>query len=417
MIPLKIAFFGLFGQGNLGNDCTLQAIIFAARRYFPDAELISVCSGPEEAREIFNIPTFPISRRYLGKGTPEERMGQRNHFIMLLRKILIGLPNEFADWLVAFRTLKGAHIFFVPGTGILCDAFTGPFGWPYEELKWSLVAKLSRCKLFYLSIGAGPIYSPISRWFIKLALFLADSRSYRDNSSMKYLKGIGFRTNNDRVYPDLVFGLPEAVIPPGEVRKGQKSVVGIGIMSYLGSYSHTNPDNDIHVAYLEKLAIFVKWLLTHKYDVRLLTGDTRDECIKQKFRDLLKENASDYSEGRILDEPILSVEHLLSQLVATDIVVATRFHNILLALVLNKPVISISFHHKCVSLMETMGLSEYMQDMRHLNVDRLIAQFIKLEKNSEKLKPLIKQKTEELRDALDEQYNSIFQKCIQVKEE
>ena len=99
---------------------------------------------------------------------------------------------------------------------------------------------------------------------------------------------------------------------------------------------------------------------------------------------------------------------LLSQLAATDVVVVTRFHNVLLALFLNKPVISISFHHKCVSLMGAMGMSEYCQDINRLDVDRLIEQFCDLEKNAEKLRLLIKQKTEEFRKALDEQYTVIF---------
>jgi len=116
-----------------------------------------------------------------------------------------------------------------------------------------------------------------------------------------------------------------------------------------------------------------------------------------------------YEEGRIIDEPVASVGHLLSQIAATDIVVATRFHNVLLALLLNKPVISISFHHKCASLMSGMGLSEYSQDINDLKADRLIEQFCHLEKNAGSLRPMIRQKAEGCRKALDDQYNLIFQ--------
>jgi hypothetical protein len=58
--------------------------------------------------------------------------------------------------------------------------------------------------------------------------------------------------------------------------------------------------------------------------------------------------------------------------------------------------------------MSDMELSEYCQDINHLSGERLIAQFCDLEKNAEKLKPLIKQKTEGFRTALDEQYDSIL---------
>jgi polysaccharide pyruvyl transferase WcaK-like protein len=117
---------------------------------------------------------------------------------------------------------------------------------------------------------------------------------------------------------------------------------------------------------------------------------------------------SAFDEGRIIDEPISSVEELLSQIAATDIVVATRFHNVLLALLCNKPVISISFHHKCESLMSAMGLSEYCLGINDLKADKLIEKLCDLEKNVDELKPLIRKKTQEFREALHEQYETIF---------
>ena len=128
----------------------------------------------------------------------------------------------------------------------------------------------------------------------------------------------------------------------------------------------------------------------------------------KQFRDLLRERLSVCDEGHIIDEPICSVEDLLSQIAATDIVVATRFHNVLLALLCNKPVISISFHHKCESLMSAMGLSEYCLDINDLKADRLIEKFCDLETNANKMKPLIREKAREFREALDEQYKLIF---------
>jgi polysaccharide pyruvyl transferase WcaK-like protein len=56
--------------------------------------------------------------------------------------------------------------------------------------------------------------------------------------------------------------------------------------------------------------------------------------------------------------------------------VATRFHNVLLALLCDKLVISISFHHKCESL---MGLLEYCLDINAFQADKLIEKFCKLE--------------------------------------
>jgi hypothetical protein len=59
--------------------------------------------------------------------------------------------------------------------------------------------------------------------------------------------------------------------------------------------------------------------------------------------------------------------------------------------------------------MNQMGLSEYCQDINDLKADRLIEQFCQLEKNAGSLRPMIRQKAEGCRKALDDQYNLIFQ--------
>ena len=207
------------------------------------------------------------------------------------------------------------------------------------------------------------------------------------------------------MYPDLVFSLPEVALPRDMTNSRRRPVVGLGVMEYAGRYSVENPTNAIYVNYVDSLAKFARWLLAHGYDVRLLIGDVCDRRVAHEFKALLEQGGCE--DGRVINEPVLSVADLLSQLAATDVVVATRFHNILLALLLGKPVISIGFHHKCVSLMSQMGLSDYCQDINCLDAKTLIARFCDLEQKAEELKPAIKSKVEECRRALDEQY-----KCI-----
>jgi polysaccharide pyruvyl transferase WcaK-like protein len=397
----KIAFFGHFDSSNFGNESTLQAIIYHLRCFHPDAEVTCISSGPEATVATHQIEAIPLAEVF-GKWQ------LRNPFLRAVRRICIGIPRELYSWAKYLVRLKRIDTLIIPGTGLLTDAY-GLLGWgPYNMFKWSLIAKICRCKLLFVSVGAGPIYGTLGRCFVRSALSLADFRSYRDKSTMQYLKGIGFRADNDRVYPDLVFSLPEASIPNQDTKKSRRSVVGLGLMEYAGKYSVSRPSNEIYLAYLENLVTVVKWLLAHEYDVRLLSGDLGDMHARQEFRDLLRERLSVRDEGHIIDEPVLSVENLLSQIAATDIIVATRFHNVLLALLCNKPVISISFHHKCESLMNAMGLSGYCLDINELKADRLIEKFCDLEANADKLKPLIRKKVTEFRKALDEQYKVIF---------
>ena len=395
----KIAFFGHFDSTNFGNESTLQAILYHLRRFQPDAEVTCISTGPEATVATHHIEAIPIAERFVKSWVP------RNPVTRVLRQICIGLPSEPYRWIKGFMKLKRTDMLIIPGTGLLTDAY-GLLSWgPYNLLKWSLIAKVCRCKVLFVSVGAGPIDGTLGRWFIKSMLSLADFRSYRDNSTMRYLRGIGFRAANDRVYPDLVFSLPEAMIPHQDAKKSSRPVVGLGLMVDAGKYSSSRRNDVTYLAYLTNLLKFTRWLLAREYDVRLLSGDRGD---RQAFRALLRERLPICDERRIIDQPICSVEDLLSQIVETDMVVATRFHNVLLALLCNKPVISISFHHKCESLMSAMGLSGFCLDINDVRADRLIEKFCDLETNAHKIKPLISKKAKAFRKALDEQYEFIF---------
>lgn len=398
----KICLFGHFGSSNFGNEVTLLSIYFHLRRLLPERSIICICTGPETLIETRSIEAVPIGRKML------ERWKPRTPLTASLRRLLIALPIELRRMLDALRTLRAVDLLIVPGTGLLTDA-CGLMDWgPYNLFKWCLVARICRCKVLFVSVGAGPVYSVLGKCFVKAALSLADFRSYRDNASLEYVQRIGVETNGDAVYPDLVFSLPQTMIPDHVTKRRNSCVVGIGLMTYAGSYSVEKPSNAIYRAYLENLAVFVEWLLTRGYDIRLLIGDTCDIAVIEDFRSLLKMRIGTHTEKRVIDEPATSVEQLLAQIAATDAVVATRFHNVLLALILNKPVISISFHHKCASLMQEMGLAEYCQDINDMNAGRLIEQFQKLQRNADELKSLISQRVEQSRLALDEQYRQIF---------
>lgn len=399
----KIAIYGHFNSTNFGNESTLQAILYHLRRFYPDVQVKCICTYPQTIVAAHEVEAISLSEAFFASWIPRNRLDR------LLRKVFVGLPSEPFRWFRGLLKLRGADMLIIPGTGLLTDAF-GVLSWgPYNLLKWSLIAKVCRCKVVFVSVGAGPIYGTLGRKFVKIALSLGDFRSYRDISTMQYLRKIGFDSSDDRVYPDLVFSLPENVIPRRHPKASGRPVVGLGIMEYQGRYSVARPSDAVYSAYLENLVTVVKWLLVRQYDVMLLSGDLGDAQARQDFTSLLKSRLPPCDEERVIDEPACSVENILSQIAATDFVVATRFHNVVMALICEKPVISISFHHKCESLMTEMGLMEYCLDINTLQADRVVEKICDLEGNAVKIKALIKEKVAAARKALDEQYNYIFQ--------
>ena len=409
----KIAFFGVFGNQNLGNECTLEATMYNVHKVLPNATFTCLCTVPEDTALRHSIPAFAAHREYPAWLDSQLWSGRRSRFMRFLRKMLFRIPLELIHWAKGFNVMRGSRMLIVPGTQVVSDYVTGPFSWPYDIFKWAIIAKLCRARLLFLNVGVGPIYHPLSRWFIKASLNLSDYRSYRDIASKRYVEKMGPSQGCDGVYPDLAFSLESALLPPCHSVGKQRPVFGIGLKDYLGREGSRDRDNNsTYRHYLNTLGDLVAWLCERKYMVRVIIGDVSfDSGVKQDFMELLRERGLMNQEGQIVTEPVFTVKQLLSQIAAIDFLVTSRFHNLVLALMLNKPVLCLSDHGKLDSLMTEIGLPEYCLPLDRLDFDDLTERVVKLEKNAEELKAYIQHKTEEYRRTLDEQYRLIF-KCV-----
>jgi len=402
----RVAFFGNFGTQNLGNEYTLAAMLANARRRMPEAELICICTDPEDTAARHGVAATSMSYRYSSAFRAAARSMSEAGVARALRRLFVRVPRELVEMVRAFRSLKGVSLLVMTGTGMLSDVGIGTFDLHWEILKWSAVAKLRGAKVAFASVGVGPIASGASRFIVKRALSLADYRSYRDAASRAYLESIGFDTRQDRVCPDLAFSLPPTA---SAVHGGPRRVVGVGLMDYYGTRTSPRVGEEAYLAYVAKVTRFVSWLLERGYDVRLLIGDVSyDTRSKNDVLGRLRESGSPVAEGRVVAAPINSTEHLLEEIARTDLVVAMRFHTALLALMLGKPVIALSYHQKCAALMDSVGLPQYAHDIDRSDAERLIEQFTELEQGSKGFPSYIAAKASECRLALDEQYARLF---------
>lgn len=397
MKPRRISFYGNFGAGNLGNEATLQTIIDQILRRWPDGQLLCFCTNPQDVRTRHDITAFASGAVPQSAVARSGSTSHRGNLTRLFRITFQRIPLELVHWIKCLHALSRADMLIVAGTGIVCDQ-TGPLGWPYEIFKLSTLAALCRVKLAFLSVGAGPIHHPLSRWFVRRSLALAHHRSYRDEASKSYLKEIGFNTDRDFVYPDVVFGLSNDTLV-SSVADGQRRIIGLGIKDY----ASTKPE--AFREYLDTMADFVLWLQGQGYSVRLLLGDIQyDTSVIEEFVGVLKSRNIPADAPLLIAEPALTVEELLRQVGGTEAVVSARYHNLVVALIQNKPVIALSDHAKLDSLVTDFGLAQYLLPLRNLSSDVLIDRFKQLENDVERLKPHVKAELEKYREALDALY-------------
>jgi polysaccharide pyruvyl transferase WcaK-like protein len=396
--PSRIALFGLFGCGNLGNDGSLEAMVGFLRRERPEAELSSICREPDAVRQAFGIETLPI--RWNG---PAHGLSGR------LNRLFLKIPGKLADFALAFGHVRKADVMVIPGTGILDDFGERPSGVPYDILKWCVAARLAGTRIAFVSIGAGPIRNRLSRFLMTSAARLAHYRSYRDHQSRDFMEGVGFDTRGDAVYPDLAFALPAPVpsphSPSGPLR------VGVGVMAYRGWYGFADGGESIFSRYIRKLADFVVRLLDGGHDVRLLMGDDEDRIAV----DALMEAVGKVRPGtRLARGQVRSLGDVMEQMALTDIVVATRFHNIVCALKMCRPTISLSYARKNDVLMAEMGMAEYCQDVETFDVETLMAQFSRLSAGRDKHEQAIRERLAGFREQIEKQNACLLSGVIAV---
>lgn len=285
-----------------------------------------------------------------------------------------------------------------PGTGILDDFGERPAGMPYDILKWCLAARLAGTRIAFVSIGAGPIRNRLSRFLMISAARLGHYRSYRDLQSRQFMERAGCDSRADAIYPDLAFGLP---VPTPSRRTDPKVLrVGVGVMAYRGWYGFAEGGQSIFSRYIGKLALFVVHLLDSGHEVRLLTGDDEDSIAVDAVLAAVRSFRPD---SKLAHEQVKSLDDVMGQIALTDVVVATRFHNIVCALKLRRPTISLGYASKNDVLMEQMGLGEYCQNVETFDVDMLIAQFSRLAADLEKCEQAISERLVELRDQIERQ--------------
>jgi polysaccharide pyruvyl transferase WcaK-like protein len=400
--PARISFYGNFGAGNLGNECTLQAIIEQILRRWPDAQLLCFCTNPQDVRTRHNIAAFPSGA--IDKTATErfDSRGPRGRLARIFRIAFQRIPLELVHWAKTLRAVRRTDMLIVAGTGIISDYVCGPLGWPYDIFKLSTLAALCRVKLVFFSVGVGPIRYPLGRWFLTRSLALAHHRSYRDEASKQYVENIGINTDRDFVYPDVVFGLSQGNLVSG-VWTGQRRIVGLGLKDYKSTETKAFRE------YLDTMATFVLWLQGHGYGVRLLIGDIQyDTWVIEKLVDVLRNRNIPTDASLLIAEPALTVRELLCQLGETDAVISPRYHNLVMALIQNKPVIALSDHAKLDSLVTDFGLAQYRLPLGNVSLDGLIDKFTQLENDEGRLRPYIKAVSDKYSRAVDAQYASLF---------
>jgi len=397
--PLTIAFLGLFGSPNLGNEATLAAFLHNMRARLPEARF--VCIAPRQSMierdhgiKLWPIDPLPVGRYFW-------RLGPAG-----LRRLAVDLAERMTEprrAAQAHTLLDRVDVLVLPGTGLIDDFGQRPLDMPTHLDRWTSAAARRGVPVVYLSVGVSTVKRPASRALFCRALQRAVHCSFRDAASAANAQALGYR-GKATVCPDLAFSLPAAALP--RPRAGGRRVVGVGVMGYFGWNLGPAHGECVYANYLDKLCQLVGALLAQGLDVHLLTGDTRadDQTVAAVIR---RCGAAAAGVGALHAPAIVSFGDVLDAIAATDLVVASRFHNVLLALMLGRPAVSIGYSDKNDALMARFGLERFCHDIERFVVASVLDDLQRLLHAPDPVFGEVAAKLVEARDVLATQYDLI----------
>ena len=442
---ISIGIFGHYGNENLGDEAIIEAMVQNMRARWPSSQLYGFSINPRDTQQRYGISAFPI-RQISGpvsqaslpsKPTHDDDSGQvaecsmqgpksswalcaksilkRIPVLGSFLKLVSSLPYMGSEFISELRFLKQSYqhvqqvdVLLITGSNQFLDNFGGVWGFPYTLLKWSILAKLGGKKVFYVSVGAGPLSSSWSKRLIRMALLFSDFTSFRDAPSKQLIQSAGFK-GKSYVFPDLAHSLSfKGLSTENNIKCDggeKKPTVGINPMPMYDRRYWCEVDDNKYFAYIEKLAEFSSILIHEGYPVRFFPTQPKDEHVITDVLDMLKNKQID-THG-MMSTP-RTVEELMDDLARVDIAITTRFHGTLLALHAGKPVLAICYYRKTDDLMKEMGQGDYSVELDDFEVSELLKKFRTLEQKMEKEIKCIKAENRRRRKALDEQYQMLF---------
>ena len=415
-------------SGNLGNAAMQAAMIANIRKRIAGVEFLGITLNPDDTRRRHGIEAFPlavVSRAYYGLyGSTVPKVGH-GQFLRLgrIRQWLKKIPvlgsiframrtcrMELGHIVSAARVVRKLDRVMVPGGGALDDFWGGPWGQPWALFKWSVISRVYGVPFLFVSIGKCSLKSSLSRFFVRIALRLAEYRSYRDDDSKVAVQAL-IDAPDDQVYPDLAFSYPSPIIQASQdaVSRDSPFVVGVSPIAYCDPRVWPHKDERRYAAYVSQLAEMVRWLIREGYRVLFFTTDSPDSTTLDDLQSMLSDDAIN---GDLIQTLASSTEQspdsLLKGISGVDLIIASRLHGVILSHLTGTPVLALSFDPKIDAHMGAVGQKDYCLSIDHLRLETLIERFEALETAREREQDRLRSAALRFRHLLDVQYDRIL---------
>lgn len=322
----SVLIYGWFGHENLGDELILKSIIDSVRKIDDNIEINVMGSKPkniEKYHESINTVSTNVDLNLMSivrtfKYNPLKVI--KNLFFN--EYLIIGSGGALSDW----NPNSTVTLFFMI----------------------NLFKKVLKRPVIMLGVGAGPIIRIESKKKFREILCQVDYICLRDKDSYELLKSIGLK--NIYLTNDVVYDLKENEIFKGKKVLNNSKDVAIVIAPLLLSTEQKKQN------YKDQMVKYILDLKNKNINCKLIPFQYNYDI--DFLKDIRKEVDID-----IYEDGLENMWLLLNELKNYDLIIGMRFHSVVLAILLNIPVLPIIYHHKVNSCVKEFSLEKVAQSI------------------------------------------------------
>ena len=369
---MKIGLAGNYGHLNLGDEALLLgAIECVTRDAGISSEDIVVLSDSKDDTDV-RLTDFGCQVRQL----------KRPYYRRAVR-----LPLVVAD---IFRSLEGLDWLIFGGGGLLNDSnrTAMPMYTVIRVLAW-----MRGIRVAWWSIGIGPLQNGVRRLLARWLLSSSDFVSVRD----EYSGGIvaDLLGKNVIVTPDLAHAIEYS---PSDVAVASPTIA-VSVIPYnkVGVWFESKEGR--YLNYCEKMANAIRSLLSARpdLDIRLIPVSLRQD--EAAIMDIMR--VGDFgSECRIQVCRPDSIHSLLAEINQATLVIATRFHSVVMATLARVPVVTIAYQPKVSSYTRELDANYPCFDIEEFSSEDIVDASLKMIDNAKMPKEQLRRINAERRENL-----------------
>jgi polysaccharide pyruvyl transferase CsaB len=312
---MKIGIIGNYGHNNNGDEAILTGILkqLIEELSIPNEDIVVFSNNPKDTEQRYGVKAVPIFHR---KGP-------------LLFSIMKTLKENYF-------IMRKLDAIIVGGGGILMDLYKwdGPL---YATL--GLLGHYAGCKVIVYGVGVGPIETKLGALFIKQLSQKAFCISVRDEQSKRLLQALGVKRDIH------VIGDPALYLAAPNEKKESRFVQKVAVTAvpyYNGRYWPTSNEQK-YSNYVTGMAKNLDQLIEKK-NVTVTFFSTKYPQDVQVTKDIA--SRMKHSDRVTIIDENLHPNDIVSLCASHDLVIGTRLHSLILAVVAKTPIIGVGYHPK-----------------------------------------------------------------------